>query len=176
MTDAEKVQAIIALEGNDFVEADSPFLLKLNEQAMDDMLKPKTNESDCPCKKEAPKVNADEAKAKIEAPVTLAQVGTIVANALKETVPALIASAVADINGKSEAAPILKRLKANSNCKFEDSQLEAMDAPALTALEKSIAPDLYDGKGTIRDNSSQSDADVIPASPSIHGVPAKKEA
>lgn len=153
MTKEEKVQAIITDGGNSFAEGDSQTLLKLNEQSLDGMLpaEPKANETDCKCKQTAPKTNAQPAS-----PVTQDDVSKIVVNVLKETVPTLIANAVKEATAKTEAAPILQRLKANDACKLGDEILDQMTPEALSQLEQSISPGNYDGQGGIRTNTGAS--------------------
>lgn len=164
MTKESKVQAVIAAEGNEFAAGDEATLMKLNEAQLDGFLveAPKAN---CQCKGEAPKANAT--------PLTKEDVTAIVAEVIKGSVPALITNAVKEATGKAEAAPVLERLKANESCKLSDEALEGMGVEALTQLEQSITPSLYDGKGAIRTNAGSESQ--IPATPSIYGQPAAEQ-
>jgi hypothetical protein len=164
-----KIDQLIAAD-NDWTEADKGALMKMNEAAVDALIgnaAPKANcacqETPAPAAPAAPAVNAGtDASADS---LTKEEVASIVAKAVADTVPALVANAVAAKSAKDESAVIVERLANNSACKIQKDVLETMSVDALKGLEQSLTPSYFDGRGGIRNNGGNAaeETAVMPA-------------
>lgn len=165
MTKADKINLIINCGRNPFTEAERGALESMSEAVLDQIMAPPVPAAPAPAAntaQPAPATNMTTASAPAPSAPAIPEGMSLVSNEQKALLDRMLAA-----NAQRKADAVAK-LAANERCKLSKATLETLSQEDLDALEQTLAPADYSGRGL---PSLTGNADLqIPAPPSIVGA------